>query len=377
MATKRQKRLHRLVEVAAHIWNHAIAVHRTYYRLFGKHLPKARLQAHLAKLKHVRWPHWAELNSQAVQQVADRIEAGYQLFFEARKTGRKGVRPPTFRKRAKFRSFTLKQTGWKLGEGGRLHVQGHAYRFHQSRPIQGDIKTVTLKRDALGAFWVIFSCDNVPVPESKAATGKSAGFDFGLKSFLTGNDGTRIESPQFLKSALRQLRRTNRAVSRKQKGSNGRRKAVQNLARVHRRVANLRDNWQWQEANRLVAGHDNLVFETLILAGMKARWGRKVSDYAFSAFINKTAWLAAKNGRKFIQIDRFELTTKKCSCCGHIQPLTLEVRRWSCVACLAIHDRDQNAAVNILEAGRGLWREGAVRPAPQAALVNNAESHRL
>ena len=199
MATKRQKRLHRLVEVAAHIWNHAIAVHRTYYRLFGKHLPKARLQAHLAKLKHVRWPHWAELNSQAVQQVAD----------------------------------------------------------------------------------------------------------------------------------------------------------------------------------RLVAGHDNLVFETLSMAGMKARWGRKVSDYAFSAFINKTAWLAAKNGRKFIQIDRFELTTKKCSCCGHIQPLTLEVRRWSCVACMAIHDRDQNAAVNILEAGRGLWREGAVRPAPQAALVNNAESHRL
>lgn len=374
MGTKRQKHLHRLVDVAAHIWNHAIAVHRTYYRLHGKHLPKARLQAHMAKLNHSRFPHWAELNSQAVQQVADRIEAGYQLFFEARKAGRKGVRPPTFRKRAKFRSFTLKRTGWKLGEGGRLFIQGRSFRFHQSRPIRGDIKTVTLKRDALGVFWVIFSCDNVPAPEPKAATGKSAGFDFGLKVFLTGNDGARIENPQFLKSALRQLGKANRAVSRKQKGSNSRRKAAQHLARVHRRVANQRDNWQWQEANRLVAGYDESVFETLGLAGMKARWGRKVSDLAFGEFLHKVSWLAAKNDRSFVRIDRFEPTTKKCSCCGHIQPLTLDVRRWKCVRCGTEHDRDINAAQNIFQAGRGLGRKSAVSPAPQAALVISAES---
>jgi putative transposase len=249
------------------------------------------------------------------------------------------------------------------------------YRFHQSRPIPGDIKTVTVKRDAFGDFWITFSCDNVPVPEPKAATGQSAGLDFGLKSFPTGSDGTRVENPQFLKSALRSLRKANRAVSRKQKGSNSCRRAVRALSRIHRRVCNLRNDWQWKEANRLVAGHDELVFETLGLAGMKALWGRKVSDYAFGRFLGKVSWLAAKNGRVFTQIDHYETTTKRCSCCQCIQPLTLDVRRWKCTSCGATHDRDQNAAVNILEAGRGLRRESAVSPAPQAALVMNAESH--
>jgi putative transposase len=374
MAAKRQKHLHHLVEIAAQIWNHSIAVQRTYFRFYRKYLRRNRLQAHIAKLKHRRFPHWAELNSQAAQQVVDRLDVGYQRFFDAHKAGKSSVRRPTFRKLSRFRSFTLKQTGWKLGEEGRVAIQGRPFRFHKSRAILGDIKTVTLKRDKLGDFWISFSCDNVPVPKPKAATSKSAGFDFGLKSFLTGNDGTRIENPQFLKSALRNLRKAHRAVSRKKPRSNSRRRAVMALAREYRMVRQLRGNWQWETANRLVAGHDELVFETLSMDGMRARWGRKVLDYAFPTFLRKVAWLAAKHGRIFTQIDRFEPTTKKCSNCHNIQPLTLDVRRWKCTACGTSHDRDQNAAINILEAGRGLRRESAVSPDCQAALATSAES---
>jgi putative transposase len=111
------------------------------------------------------------------------------------------VRPPTFRKRSKFRSFAFKQTGCKLGEGDRLAIQGQKYRFHQSRPTQDDIKTVTVKRDALGDFWITFSCDNVPVPEPKAATGQSAGLDFELTcdaGTRLGNNGGRLVAPRGL-----------------------------------------------------------------------------------------------------------------------------------------------------------------------------------
>jgi len=116
LAAKRQKHLHRLVDVAAQIWNHSIALHRIYYRIYRKSLGRNRLQAHIAKLKRQRFPHWRELNSQAAQQVADRIEIGYRMFFDAHKVGKNGTRRPTFRKVSRFRSFTLKQTGWKLGE---------------------------------------------------------------------------------------------------------------------------------------------------------------------------------------------------------------------------------------------------------------------
>jgi putative transposase len=212
------------------------------------------------------------------------------------------------------------------------------------------------------------------VPKPKAATGKPAGFDFGLLSFLTGYDGTRIENPQFLKSALGRLRTCHRAVSRRKKGSNSRRRAVRTLARMYRRVRHLRANWQWDLANRIAAENDMLVFETLNMEDMRAGWGRKVSDYAFPSFLWKVSWLASKHGRVFSQIDRWEPTSKKRSSCRHIQPLTLDVRRWKCAACGAGHDRDQNAAINILEAGCGLRRESAVSPGCQPALAMNAES---
>jgi putative transposase len=373
LAAKRQKHLHRMVDLAGEIWNRSIALHRVYFRVYRRHLGKNRPQAHLSKLKHRRFPRWNELNSQAIQQVADRIYLGYQKFFASAKSGRP-ARRPTFKKPSRFRSFTLKQTGWKLGEGGRISLQGRLFRFYKSQPIVGTIKTVTLKRHPLGDIWISFSCDRVPQPEPKAATGKSAGFDFGPRSFPTASDVTQVENPQFLKSALGDLRKAHRAFSKRRKGGEGRRRAARALARRYRRVRDLRCDWHWKESNRLVADHDELVFETLDMNEMRARWGRKVLGYAFGSFLRRVSWLAAKHGRVFRRIDRFEPSTKRCSHCRHLQPLTLDVRRWKCTACGSAHGRDRNAAVNILEAGRGLRRENTLSPASQAVFVTSAES---
>ncbi|MFN2257157.1 MAG: RNA-guided endonuclease TnpB family protein, partial [Desulfuromonadaceae bacterium] len=119
---------------AGQIWNHCIALHKRYYRRFGQHLSQNRLMARVAYLRnHVRTD-WKILGSQAVQDVVQRIERGYKLFFKATrdKSGRK-VRPPTFKKVSRYRSFTLKQAGWKLIAPGKVKVGGCVYRFHQSR----------------------------------------------------------------------------------------------------------------------------------------------------------------------------------------------------------------------------------------------------
>jgi putative transposase len=132
---KRLKHLHSTIDVAADIWNHSVALRSRYYRRFKKTLPKQSLQAHLAKLRRGRKAHWQAVGSQSVQAITDRLYLGWQAFFRG-----DAKRPPTFRKRKKYRSFTLKQTGYKVLGLGRIRILGRNYRFNQSRPIMGSIK---------------------------------------------------------------------------------------------------------------------------------------------------------------------------------------------------------------------------------------------
>jgi putative transposase len=158
---KQLKHLHATIDVSAQIWNHAVALHRRYYKLFSKTLPEAKLKAHLAKLRNGRYPHWQAVGSQSVQAIGERLYLGWAAFF-------KGdiKRPPTFRKRRNYRSFTLKQAGYKLLGHGRIKILGRAYRFNQSRAITGQIKTVTVRRDALRDIYLTFSCDQVAQPRN-------------------------------------------------------------------------------------------------------------------------------------------------------------------------------------------------------------------
>jgi putative transposase len=209
--------------------------------MFKKTLPKAKLQAHLAKLRNGKMPHWQGVGSQSVQAITDRLYLGWEAFFAG-----DVKRPPRFRKRRKYRSFTLKQAGYKVFSHGRIRILGRNYRFNQSRAVTGAIKTVTVRRDPLDDIHITFSCDQVLQPEPAPKTGLSAGIDFGLKDFLTLSTGKRIAAPQPLKARLRHLRMAQRALSRKQKGSNARKRARLDVARVHRKVANVRSDWQWK-----------------------------------------------------------------------------------------------------------------------------------
>lgn len=349
----RNRRLNRQRMAAGQVWNHCIALHKRYFRRFKIHLSQNRLKARIAFVRNHLRPEWKKLGSQAVQDVIERIERGYKLFFQAkRENSRRKVHPPSFKKVSRYRSFTLKQAGWKLFSPGRVKVGGCVYRFHHSRDIEGQVKTVTIARDAVGDFWIVFSVETEETAPIKAATGRTAGFDFGLKQFLTGPDGTAIQMPQPLKADLKRLRKASRNLSRKQKGSNGRKRAKKTLARLHRRIADRRRDFHHQLARELAQRFDVLCIEDLCLGGMKVLWGRKVSDLGFADFVSILEHHCRKAGKSLIKIDRYFPSSKLCSHCGHVQKeLSLRDRTWACPACGVSHDRDRNAAVNIEREG--------------------------
>ncbi|MBV7334536.1 transposase [Chloroflexi bacterium TSY] len=367
--SKQNKHLHQQIDVAGIIYNHCIALHRRYYRLTGKHLNANQLMKHITKLKKLdKYAFWNLVGSQAIQDIVQRIDRAYKLFFRNLKAGIKTA-PPQFKKVKKYTSFTLKQAGWKLLGGNRIRIQGRIYKFSKSREIPATVKTVTIKRDSLGDCYLYFVVqEEIELPNRQGHI--SAGFDFGLKTFLTASDGSAIDSPLFLKQSLDQLKQAQCELSRKVKFSRGWHKAKAKVARIHWKIVNQRRDWFFKLAHTLTDRYDCLFFEDLTMKGMQALWGRKIGDLARSEFMAILEYVAQCKGKLVGYVDRFFPSSKTCSACGHLyQDLDLSERRWICVACGVIHDRDQNAALNIEREGASSHRLGDVRPGVTAVTL--------
>jgi putative transposase len=364
--SSRNKHLKRSINAAGAIYNHCIALHKRYYRMWGKHLNSNKLQSHIAKSRS-RKAFWQTVGSQAVQDICQRIEKAYQLFFKHHK---KGVRPPGFKKVRRYKSFTLKQAGYKFLGGNRIKIGNRVYQYWNSREIEGTVKTLTIKRTPLGELFMVIVVDSVEAPETKFETSRIAGFDFGLKTFLTGSDGFKIESPQFLKQSLNAIKKASRQHSKKQKGSSNRERARLNLVRKYEVVTNRRSDWFWKLAHELTDKFDVLCFETLNLKGMQRLWGRKISDLAFGEFLQILEWVAKKKGKEVVFIDRWYPSSKTCNHCGHVlKALDLNTREWRCPSCQSVNSRDENAAINIQRVGASTLKLGDVRQATPAIAV--------
>ena len=362
----RLRHLKRHTNTARQIWNYFLGWQRTRHALG---LPYMNFHAMSREFTMLRNAHpdlfasWRELDSWAARDILLRLHRAYQRFFTYCKQRRKGskprkVRPPKFKSWRKPYSFTMSPSGYKFDDD-KIRILGKHYRFNLSRPIQGNVKTVTVKFDALGDAYLTVVTDYV-VSEIIPKTGKAAGFDFGIKTMFTSSDGTKHESPEFYKRGSQQIARANRAHSKKKRGSNNRERARLDLARTHRKVARQRDDPHWHLAKQFVLTHDVLVFETLTFEGMKRLWGRKVSDIAPYAFHLKLQHQAKKHDKQVVYIDRWEPTSKTCSTCGQLNALIdLKTRRWQCNGCKSKHDRDVNAAINILRVGTSTLAESA------------------
>ena len=344
------------------IWQVHAYFHKWQRQRYKDGLPYANynaMSAHVTDLKRTTHPHWKTLPSQAIQEELRRIDAAYVRFFK-----RLGGRPK-IKKRHKFKSFTLKQTGWSLYNNHitltfrkwnpktcKWQYDKVAYGFHKHRQWHGTLTEVTIKRDTCGRYWVCLTTtykDFEPLP----TTGKSVGADFGMKdAYVTLSTGEKKQHPQPLKHSLKKLRSLNKSLSRKQKGSNGWWRCVRQIARLYRKISNQRKDFQWQLASELCKKFDTIAIETLNLDGMKRLWGRKVSDLAFYQFVEILKYKCQKHKRLLKQVGQWTATTKPCSDCGfRNENLTLSDRQWTCPDCGSHHDRDVNAAINILRVG--------------------------
>ena len=358
------RELQKTIDSHAHVWNHFVALCRRYHAIYGKYPGKKMLMRHLTKLKRLpRFAHWNQLPSQSLQDVIDRLDKAYSKLFTDHKSGkRSGL--PRFKRRKLYKSYTLKQAGWKLLQDNYIRIGKRIYRYFKSRDILGNPKRCTVKRDSVGDVWLIILTDYVEMPSNRPTTGNSAGFDFGLKRYLTGSDANDYDSPQFFKHSLNAIKRANRNHSRKVKGSNNRERARLNVARKHRRIANQRANFHWQLAHELTDRYDWISLETLNIKGMKSLWGRKVSDLGFYDFVQKLKYIDSKKQNREVRfIDKWYPSSRTCHVCGIVnQDLNLRDRTWQCPNCHTQLDRDRNAAVNIHRVGASTPSEEVVSP---------------
>ncbi|MCE2395848.1 transposase [Candidatus Poribacteria bacterium] len=357
------RELHKTIDGHAHVWNHCVALQRRYYAIYGKYIGKFRLINHISKLKRLaKFVHWHQLPSQAIQDVVALIDKGYKAMFEARAAGKKWGRP-RFKPRRKYKSFTLLQAGWELLPGNKIRIGKRIYQYFKSRDVPGNPKRCTIKRDAIGDVYITILTDYEEPDFHRVMTGKIAGFDFGLKRYLTGHNGHDIDSPEFFKRSISAIKRASRNHSQTKKKSKNRERARLDLARKHRKIERQREDFHWKLAHQLTDLYDEIRLEDLNLKGMKRLWGRKVSDLGFADFVVKLKYIAAKKGVKITFIDKWYPSSKTCSVCWVVNDsLNLRDRTWQCSDCGTTHDRDRNAAINIYRVGASTLDGEDVRP---------------
>ena len=356
--SKKLRKVEYLLGIACFIYNHCIALQRRYYKLFGKNISRFTLINHTTKLKkQSRFQFWKELNSQTIQDIVERVCRSYKSFFSNHKKNKR-VNPPKFCKKAKYRSITYKQSGYKFKDNVLTLQKKYRIKFSKSREINGTIKTVTVKCNNLGDWYVYVVTENEQ-NEVLSRTGEIAGLDFGLKHFLTTNEGECIESPQFFKQMKNEIAKLCRSRSHKvgehkgEKKSNNWLKAQHKLQKAYERLRNLRDDFQWKLAEKLCSKYAVICMEDLSLQGMTKLWGRKVNDLRFGEFVKKLQYMATKCGCTVIKVDKWFASSQICSDCRYKneEVKNLRLRKWTCSHCGAEHDRDINSAINIRNEG--------------------------
>lgn len=353
--SKKNKKLQYQIWVACKVYNHCIALHRRYWHLYHKYLNKFKLQKYLVRIKKTpKYQYWQDIPSHAIQDITERIDKGYKLFWRNLKHKKKTA-PPKFKSWRKYRSFSYDMVGKSIIEGNSIRIAKNKYKFFKSREVEGKVKMLTVKRDACGDFYVYLDCET---PEAKVEfrLGKSIGFDFGFKGkmLVAPNKEDDIVAPSFFKKKQKAIAKANRSLSTKRLRSNNRRKAQLTLARLHRKVTNQRKAYHWQLARKLCQKYAVICLEDLSIERMQRGHGKKVGDYGFGNFLRILEYVAPQFGTRVVKVDRFYPSSQLCYECGYQNPEVkdLSVREWDCPSCGHHCDRDRNAAQNIL--GEGL-----------------------
>lgn len=335
-------------------WNACLAWRSHGYKVHGERLTGVDFSRELTWLKTLEPYAWLSQASCVVQQQKLRdLDAAFSAFFAKR------ARYPRFRKRhdAQSARYTLDQRQvrrmYQPGQMLKLPKVG-ALKVRWSRLPVGIPKMVTITRDAAGRWFASFAVEEAiaALPE----TGTVLGIDVGVKDVFVTSAGQKSGNPQKLRRKLRHLKRQQRFLSRKRKGSARWRRQKARVARLHAKVADSRRDWLHKRSTELVHSADVIALEDLHVKGMlrNRRLARSLSDASLGELRRQIEYKAAWYRKQVLFAGRFTPTSKTCSCCGHVlADLKLSTRRWICPACGTDHDRDINAAWNILSFATG------------------------
>ena len=329
---------------------------------YGKH--KEMLRTTPAQYKNeYKW--LKEVDSLALANVQLHLERAYRNFFQKPKTGF----PRYKSKRQPRQSYTTNVVN------GNIRIEGNRLRLpkagmvkivlHRQIPGKAKLKSVTISREASGKYYASILCE-LPEPENqgrgvRAEEAKILGIDYAMQGMGVFSDGSRAEYPGYLRAAQEKLAREQRKLSHCRKGSRNYEKQRRRVALCHEKIRNQRTDYQHKLTRKIADSFDAVAVEDLDMRGLSQclHLGKGVMDNAYGAFLQKLTYKLEERGGKLIRIDRWYPSSQICSGCGHIHPEVkpLRVREWLCDWCLEIHDRDENAAVNIREEGRRMLKQ--------------------
>ncbi len=302
-----------------------------------------------------------DVSSVPLQQALRHLQTAFGNFFAKR------GRYPQFKRKGSHRSaeYTASAFRW---DGASLKLAKMAapldIRWSRQIPQGAKVTTVTVSKDAVGRYFVSLLCDDVVCAKPEVA--QVVGIDLGLTHFAILSDGEKIPAPNAFRKHEKKLAKLQRRLAKKKKGSKNRTKARLKVAKLHAKIADVRKDFLHKLSTRLIHENQVIAIETLAVSNMKKnrKLAKSIGDAGWAEFVRQLEYKARWYGREVVKIDRWHPSSKRCSDCGHtVEKMPLKVRHWTCPECGANHDRDINAARNILAAGLAVSARGeAVSP---------------
>ncbi|NEQ71626.1 MAG: IS200/IS605 family element transposase accessory protein TnpB [Okeania sp. SIO2C9] len=351
------------------VWNDSLASCQEKYTLEENKPTNSELQKQfITSAKKTENREWlSEVSAIPLQQSLNDLNQAYQNFFRSTKGQRKGrpIKPPKFKSRKSKQTARFTKGGFKIGQHKVYLAKIGKLKIVWSRELPATPSSVTVIKDSANRYFLSFVVEIQP--EVLHQTDNSVGIDLGIKTFATLSDGTKIDAPKPLKKRIKKYRKLSKSLSHKTKGSKRYEKARARVAKFHSKLKDTRTDFLHKLSTEIIRENQTVVLEDLNVSGIvkNRKLSRAISDLGWRTFRTFIEGKAEKYGREFRVISRWEPTSQTCSSCGFKGgKLDLQVREWECLNCGAKHDRDENAAINILVAGGQSETKKRTEPAP-------------